>query len=213
MESIFILYMPGHAGNFLTRLFSLGPDTVPQVPIAILKESVIDTGQVPTIDNRAEYYSFKTNNQHCSWQEFHRAWPDFYQQELFEYFNELYHPPFPYVVYSIHPYEFILHESDITKQRCDFYYVDLDPKYNQWVSDQRLKLNFTYRPNYDGELATFNQIKTKYQMKKISLTNMINSTDSFVNEYLKIIKEMSLTPKLDNAVQLYHEWIAIRGPQ
>ena len=55
MKSIFLLYLPGHAGNFLTRLFSLGPETIPHLGKKLLKKSINDKELV--ID-RLNYYSF-----------------------------------------------------------------------------------------------------------------------------------------------------------
>jgi hypothetical protein len=205
--------MPGQAGNFLTRLFSLSPDTIPQAPIDALKNSVINTGKPPTIDNRAEYYSFEqVFNKFNTWQDFHRAWPDFYQHELFYHFNRLYPEPFSHVVYAIHPHEFGLMEDGIVQPDADYYYVDLDKKYEPWVLKQQASLNFQYRPNYQSELNLFNQIKTKYSMTPINLTTMLDSTDTFVDEYLKISQTMQLTADVDSAKTLYSGWFKQRGP-
>lgn len=214
MKSIFILYMPGHAGNFLTRLFSLSPETVPQVPIKVLKNSVIETGTPPVINSRCEYYSFdqvfkKFNN----WQDFHREWPDFYQQKLFYHFNRLYSVPFSHVVYSIHPHEFNLMESDIVQQDSEYYYVELDSKYESWVLKQQASLNFQYRPNYQSELNLFNHLKEKYSMTPINLTAVLDSADACVSEYLKISQTMQLTADVDSARILYNGWFRERGPK
>jgi hypothetical protein len=206
--------MPGHAGNFLTRLFSLSPETIPQVPIEVLKNSVIETGKPPTINNRAEYYSFEqVFKKFNAWQDFHRAWPDFYQHKLFYHFNEIYPCPFSHVVYSIHPHEFKLLEDDIVQYDSDYYYIDLDKKYEPWVLKQQASLNFQYRPNYQSEFDLFNQIKTKYSMTPISLTNILDSVDLFINEYLKITQTMQLTADIDSAKILYSGWFKERGPK
>lgn len=205
--------MPGHAGNFLTRLFSLSPETIPQVPIDVLKKSVIETGQVPVIKDRADYYSFKKHTQHASWQEFHRAWPDFYQQNLFEYFNELYSMPFSHVVYSIHPHEFEIRHKEILQTDYVFYYVDTDAQLLPWINDSQCRLKFEYRPTYDIELSKFTQFKEKYNMTAINLLQMVSTIDTFVSEYLKITTHMALTPVIDSAKKLYCDWHAVRNPK
>lgn len=212
MKSIFILYMPGHAGNFLTRLFSLSPETVPQVPIAVLKESVIKTGQVPEISNRADYYSFNHTTQYKSWQQFHRAWPDFHNHELFCYFNQLYTPQFSNVVFSIHPHEFLSHTHIIDNLDCDFYCVDTDEQLLHWVSNEQKIRGFVYRPDYEHEFKDFNAIKQNYNMKSINLLNIVTHA-TFVNEYKKITQEMNITADIAAATQLYHDWYHYRGPK
>jgi len=214
VKSIFILYMPGHAGNFLTRLFSLSPETVPQVPIDVLKDAVINTGAPPVIDSRVDHYAFdQVFKKFNTWQDFHRDWPDFYQQTLFEYFNQLYPVPFSHVVYSIHPHEFGLMEDNIVQTNFDYYYVDLDKKYKPWVLKQQASLNFKYRPDYQSELNLFNQIKTKYSMTPINLTTMLDSANTFIDEYLKISQTMQLTADINSARILYNGWVKERGPK
>lgn len=201
--------MPGHAGNFLTRLVSLSSETIPQVTL----QNLID-GEIPKFDSRAEHYSFsKVPDYYSNWQDFHRVWPDFYNRELYNYFNTLFPKPFSHIAYAIHPNEFLNLEEHVTSTDHDFYYVDLDDKFLPWVLESQKKLNYTYRPTYAGELSDLNKLKTKYSMKPISLTNMLESLDSFVVEYLKITQEMLLTPDVDAAKILYHDWIAVRGPQ
>lgn len=200
--------MPGHAGNFLVRLFSLSPEILPQVPIMMLENMV-----VPEITDRAEYYSFsKVKQRFKTWQNFHRAWPDFYQKELFERFNGLFPEPFPAVIYAIHPEEFLILESSVIESRPTFYFVDLDERYHAWVAEQQSSLDFQYRPDYQSELEKFNILREKYPMSPISLTDMLDSTDLFLKEYLKICEKMMITPVPDAALRLYHDWYLVRGP-
>jgi hypothetical protein len=212
MKSIFILYMPGHAGNFLTRLFSLSPETIPQMPIHVLKESVIETGKAPVINDRADYYSFSQAKQYGSWQKFHRAWPDFYNYELFNYLNDLYTPQFSHVVFSIHPAEFLLFEDSICKTNYEFYYVDTDEQLLPWISCEQKLRRFKYRPDYQHEFNDFNMIKQKYNMKPINLLNIVTGAN-FVSEYKKVTQEMNITADVPSATQLYNEWHQIRGPK
>jgi hypothetical protein len=187
----------------------LSPETIPQVTL----QNLID-GEIPKFNSRAEHYSFsKVSDCYPNWQEFHRVWPDFYNRELYNYFNTLFSKPFSHIAYAIHPAEFLDLEQHISSTDHDFYYVELDDKFLPWVLDNQKKLHYTYRPTYKVELSNLNQLKTKYSMKPINLTSMLESVDNFVVEYLKITQEMSLTPDVDAAKTLYHDWFAVRGPQ
>jgi hypothetical protein len=106
MKTIFILYMPGHAGNLINRLISLSPETVPQIP----KPELIDFQKykkVLTFSDRLSLYSFKKAENFNNWQDFHRTCVDFLDEDLFRYFYLRQFPGiFSHVVYAIHPYEF-----------------------------------------------------------------------------------------------------------
>jgi hypothetical protein len=104
-------------------------------------------------------------------------------------------------------------EDGIVQPDADYYYVDLDKKYEPWVLKQQASLNFQYRPNYQSELNLFNQIKTKYSMTPINLTTMLDSTDTFVDEYLKISQKMQLTADINSARILFNGWFKERGPK
>lgn len=214
VKSIFILYMPGHAGNFLTRLFSLSPETVPQVPIPILRKSIrYECPSLPLI-NRLQWYSYSTVLQNFSdWQQFHRHWPDYHDRVLFNHFNKQYNPPFSHIVYSIHPHEFDKMKLNIMREQADFYCVDLDTRFDPWVFEQQKKLGYTYRPDYAGELDQFNTIRSQYNMKPINLTAMLTSENLFVDEYHRIAESMGLTVELSSATQLYKDWMMVRGPK
>jgi phage anti-repressor protein len=207
--------MPGHAGNFLTRLFSLSPETVPQVPVKILAESIRHPTVEPIIPRRKELYSFvDVLNQYNNWQEFHRDWPDFQNHDQFNYFIQLFQTKFSTIVYSIHPYELGLAEAAlIDLENSEFYFVELDEKYHSWVKEQQAKLKFIYRPDFSGELNQFKNLKNKYSMtSSINLTSLLESETSFANEYLRVVANMNITPDLPGAIELYQGWIKTRNP-
>jgi hypothetical protein len=206
--------MPGHAGNFLTRLFSLSPETVPQVPVhEIMKSIEAESPSLPLI-NRLQSYSYKkVPTDHADWQTFHRQWPDYYNRHEYKYFNELYDPSFSHIVYSIHPHEFYLLKDHILQEDADFYHVDLESRFDSWVFGQQKKLGFKYRPDYAGELDRFNQIRIEHRTKPISLTAMLTNENLFVQEYVKTVESMGLTADVAPAIQLYRDWIAVRGPE
>jgi hypothetical protein len=204
------MYLPGHAGNLINRLISLSPETIPQVSITELKKSVIDTGQAPNVGNRLELYSFKQSQKYPTWQDFHRDCADFYNRSLFEHFNNLFSPGFLHVVYAIHPWEFELHRKDIDQlSTAEFLVIVLDSKYNQWVEYAQTKLNFQYR---NDEIKLYHKIKQEYNMHPINLDKMLDSIDGFKEEYLSVVSKLNLTPCLDQAILLFENWYAFRGP-
>jgi hypothetical protein len=208
LKYIFILYLPGHAGHFLSRLFSLGPETVPQLPIDVLKDSVVNTGQPPIIHNRAKYYSFAQGSKcYDNWQDFHHAWADFYQHQLYFHFNQMQNDLFSHMIFSIHPHEFDLMKQDIEQFDSAFYYVDLDGKYQSWVEASQKKLGFLYRPR---EFNQFDKLKSQYAMQSINLTAMLDSSDGFMTEYLRLCEQMEILPCTDQALALYQDWRSVR---
>ena len=212
MKSIFILYMPGHAGHFLTRLFGLSPETIPHIPVDILTNTIGKEPFLPLIKDRVSHYSFKqVPNTHDTWQNFHRAWPDYYRRQAFNYLNDWYDPPFSTVIFCIHPHEFMLQEDIIRDENAEFYCVELADTFKSWVDKEQIKLKFRYRPDYQGELDKFNFIKLKYNMQPINLTDMLTSKGLFLNEYQHIAKLMSLTVNTNSAMRLYDDWISVRG--
>lgn len=208
MKSIIILYMPGHAGTFLSRLFSLTEETMPQLTIQLLQDCV-NHGRLPDVNNRVEWYSFSdVHSKYETWQKFHADWADFYNRIDFELLNAFYNNKHA-IVYAMHPHEFDQFELEIKQLGCsNFYYVELDlAQHGNWVNDAEKKLNFIVR---DQEAEGFEKTKNNYCMQKISLTKMLLSESDFLAEYLRVCKLMQLTPCVDQALALYHNWRQVR---
>lgn len=209
MKSIFILYLPGHAGNFLTRVFSLGPDTVLHLPKDKLSNAV-DTDSLPDVTDRLAWYRFsKVKEMFGNWQEFHRSWPDFYDRALFADYIKLLDRVPENIVYSIHPYEFVrlLPNICVLKSR-QLFYVELDlTKYLSWVESASKQLDFVYRPK---ETKQFEQFLTEFNMEPISLTAMLDSEESFLKEYLRVCNVMSIVAQKADALELYRDWASVR---
>lgn len=207
MKHIIILYLPGHAGNFLTRLFSLGNETLPHLPVNLL-EQYIYTGKPNEHLNRLELYSFKEVFKYYDWQQFHRAWADFRYYTKYELLNVFYNSKYS-ITHAIHPFEFKMLEHGIELlDQTEFYYVDLDlEKHSAWVDSQQQKLKFYLR---DNEVDDFHLLKDQYHMQAISLTNILKSDNEFLKEYVRVCNLMSLAPNTDQALLLYQDWIKVR---
>ena len=48
-------------------------------------------------------------------------------------------------------------------------------------------------------------------MEPISLTSMLDSEESFIEEYHRVCDLMSLAKVTSSAVELYRDWTSIRG--
>lgn len=200
--------MPGHAGNFLARLFSLGNETIPQLPIDYLNY-IVSNGLPDRELDRLSLYSFdQVNDQYSTWQDFHRAWGDFHQMISYNLLN-VFLKNKQAMVYAIHPHEFHMFQPVIQQlDSVEYYAVQLDSSYRPWVEHNRSKLNFVWR---DGELELFDQYKDQYSMQDINLTQILNSESEFLAEYQRVCACMDLNVQLPQAVELYRSWIAVRG--
>jgi hypothetical protein len=206
MKSIFILYMPGHAGNFLVRLFSLSPETIPQLP-----KSMMGAGIPTELDRLALYRFSHVADQYITWQQFHRSWPDFIDKDAFALLNINSGFEYTTVVYGIHPHEFTLSKNQIYNDSDQIFHVELDiDQHGAWVYSQEQKLRFVVRENEEDQ---FQHIISSCNTKPISLTKMLIDNKNFLTEYEKICAEMHITANSNDALSLYNDWRSIRYPK
>lgn len=206
MKTIFIMYLPGHAGQFMARLFTLGEETMPQLPIRLL-ENMISTGY-QQIDRQLLYSYKHVKQQYGSWQNFHQAWADYYNDGLYRILNNSCLDNTLILVYGIHPHEFVKCQTQINNTKnAEFYFVSLDEQFQIWVDESSKQLHFHLRPD---ELEQYNNLQNEYHMKEISLTKMLESNDSFLSEYTRCCSEMELTAHHDDAQELYTNWVGVR---
>jgi hypothetical protein len=210
MKSIFVMYMPGHAGHMIARLFGLSPETMPLTNKNLLNVFLrTGTGIKPTTD-RLKLYQFKNvKDIFASWQEFHRSFADHKDSTNLRLINAFGGHTYTSIVYPIHPHEFHHDFQEIDETEC--YYVDLDLElWGSWVDQQQKELKFVCRPQ---EQEYFERYKILYNMKPISLTKLLGTVQEFEEEYLKITNSMNITPVLDQATVLFNEWKSIRVSQ
>jgi hypothetical protein len=201
--------MPGHAGNFLTRLFSLSPETIPQMPIKMMQLLEQPNHKIPEDLNRLELYKFDdVIKKYNHWQTFHRSFPDYNNRDSFNLLNINSGFRHSHVIYSIHPHEFWLNLSSMCAVYDQFFHVELTD-HDEWVNDQQQKLQFEWREN---ELLKLQQFTSTYPSQAISLTQMLRGNNELLNEYKKICQIIGITPMLDQALQLYQSWRSVRYP-
>jgi hypothetical protein len=207
MKTVIILYLPGHAGNFVARLFSLGRETMPLMQQHMLQHHLESVTDIPNDFDRLENYRFSTvtaafNN----WQQFHRSYADYKEYSCYNLLNIYCKQKYSRIVFPLHPHEFI---ADFDNQsQSEFYYVDLDlEQWGDWVNEQQAKLHFQYRHN---EHQQFEDLKAKHRMCPISLTRLLESHESFLKEYYRICKIMDIDPLPEQALLLRQDWMSVR---
>jgi hypothetical protein len=207
MKTVIILYLPGHAGNFIARLFSLGNETMPLLQQHMLQHHLETVTDIPDDFDRLENYRFSTvPTRFDNWQQFHRSYADYKEYSCYNLLNIYCKQKYYRIVFPLHPHEFI---ADFNNQfESEFYYVDLDLNlWGNWVNEQQTKLNFQYRHN---EQQQFEDLKAMHNMQPISLDKLLDSQQSFLTEYHRICKVMDIEPLTQQALLLRQDWMSVR---
>jgi hypothetical protein len=206
--------MPGHAGNFLARLFGLSENFMPLMPKTMLQHFLQNKQPMPKNFNKLDLYRFSQVSQiHKSWQDFHRAWADYLDYHLYSALNLLSNTRLDYI-YGIHPQELAdyfhmpsTNGPTVLYPDTEFLQVELSPEYNHWVTHQQSKLGFKWRP---GELTLYQQMKQFWPMHTINLDKMLDTESEFLEEYHRVSALMKIQTQTSQAVELWHDWTSIR---
>jgi hypothetical protein len=207
MKTVIVLYLPGHAGNFVARLFSLGQETMPLLPKTMLLSCITSAQDVPQDFDRLENYRFSdVPKKFNDWQKFHRSFADYNECNQYRLWNSFCKQKYSRIVFPIHPREFGIYF--VQKSLTEFYFVDLDlDRWGHWVDDQQQKLDFEYRHD---ELEQFQEFKKSHHMAPISLDRLLESTESFVHEYQRVCELMLIPTHAEQALQLRQDWMSVR---
>jgi hypothetical protein len=208
MKTVIILYLPGHAGNFVARLFSLGNETMPLLEKTRLQSSLESSQEISDNFDRLENYRFSSvPTRFDNWQQFHRSFADYKEYSSYRLLNLFCKRKYSKIVFPLHPHEFV---SDFNNQPdSEFYYVDLDINHwGAWINDQQTKLNFQYRNN---EHEQFHELKETYNMKPISLDQLLHSQQCFLTEYHRVCGVMNISTNTEQALDLRHDWMTVRS--
>lgn len=199
--------MPGHAGNFIARLFSLTKETMPLIRQDQLYHHLDHGTPLPESFDRLSNYQFgQIKEEFNDWQKFHRAYADILENTQYRLLNLFCGSQYSRIVLPVHPCE--LESQFVPVGQCEFYYVDLDlAHWGAWVQDQQEKLQFQVRGNEQDQFEIY---KKRYDMKPISLTRMLESETSFTQEYLAICGQMMVDPLPDQALWLRQDWYSVR---
>jgi hypothetical protein len=202
--------MPGHAGNFVSRLFSLGPETMPLIRQSVMTEYIDHGLEISDTFDRLANYQFSTvSTEFDTWQEFHRSYADHKEYLFYRLLNVFCNRKYARIVFPLHPYEF--NQDFSGDEDSEFFYVDLDLDiWGGWVESEQQKLQFQVR---SMEKEQFDQIKHQYSMKPISLTRLLENDHTFVQEYQRVCTEMQISPLLEQALILRKDWYLTRVNQ
>jgi hypothetical protein len=207
MKTVIILYMPGHAGNFVSRLFSLGAETMPLMQKTIMNQHVKEGSDVSgTFDKLGNYLFSSVKQKFGTWQQFHAEWADHQDRANYRLLNVFCNLRYSRIVFPLHPHEFAknFEQSD----NDEFYHVDLDLNtWGHWVETSRQSLGFVDRP---GESDQFAQFKQHHQMQPISLTKLLDSEELFVEEYQRVCYQMKIIADVEAALELRRDWYSTR---
>lgn len=208
MKTVIILYLPGHAGNFVARLFSLGNETMPLLQKTQLQSSLESAQEIADDFDRLENYQFSTvPTRFDNWQQFHRSFADYKEYSSYRLLNLFCKRKYSRIVFPLHPHEFVIDFNNQTES--EFYYIDLDiTQWGDWVNDQQAKLNFQYRTN---EHEQFHDLKQNHNMKPISLDQFLHSQKSFLTEYYRVCDVMNVSTNTEQALHLRNDWMAVRS--
>lgn len=208
MKTVIVLYLPGHAGNFIARLFSLGNETMPLLQQSMMQHHLETATDIPDYFDRFENYRFSNvPKKFDDWQQFHRSFADYKEYSNYRLLNLFCKRKYSRIVFPLHPHEFV---ADFYNQSGpEFYYVDLDiNQWGTWVNEQQTKLNFQYRPN---EHEQFYNLKETHGMQAISLNHMLHSQQSFLTEYHRVCNIMNIPANPEQALNLRDDWMVVRG--
>lgn len=201
MRAIFIMYMPGHAGHMLSRLFGLSPEAMP-----LIEKNALETADISTINKLNAYRFSDVKSRFETWQKFHQEYAGHKNANVLRIINAVSGHCYSCIVYPIHPCEF--HHDFRKLDETEYYCVDLDlDKWGAWVEQQRATLKFNTRHH---EQEYFDKYKNLHNMKLISLTKMLESEQGFQEEYLRVAHDMNITPVLDQASLLFNDWKSVR---
>lgn len=203
MKTIFVVYMPGHAGHMIARLFGLSPEIIP-----LTTKNYLKSLSIPAI-NKLDLYRFsKVKTTFKTWQDFHRSFADHKDMIAVRATNAVNRHLYSCEIYPIHPYEFHHDFQELDQTECYYVQLDLD-QWGPWVEQQRKELKFIDRPS---EYEYFEKYKKLHDMKPISLTKLLGTDQEFQEEYLRVAHSMNISPTLAQAIELLKDWKGVRLP-
>lgn len=210
MKTVIVLYMPGHAGNFVARLFSLGTETMPLIRQSMMNEYIDHGTEISdSFDRLANYQFSKVLAEFDTWQAFHRAYADHKEYLHYRLLNAFCNQKYSRIVFPLHPHEFYLDFSG--NDDSEFYCVELDLEvWKDWVDSAQEKLQFRTRPE---EQEQFDQFKQEYAMKTINLSSLLENEYSFIQEYQRVCAEMQIPVLSESALALRKDWYSTRVNQ
>lgn len=212
MDVNIIIYIAGCGGNFLSRALTLDSGTI-----------ALGNGEYEHIDTptRFEQYSYRELPQLPVRKDDRATW---WQWELKHTFplrrvgvERLLELPYK-IVEAQHPeyFENLLHVFS-PADNLKLFYIDITDAVD-WLFRQQI--HKTGCNGYDmGHITHLlgnarpvkRQLASQYHMQPIYLKKIIESKQSFLQEYQRICKQMDIQPQVDYAGLLYDQWVRTWG--
>lgn len=213
-----VIYNPGYGGNFFARVLSLSKETVPYLykNIREFSDLEIKNLQKMSVLERYDILKYQGLKSYINWHSDRLKRPDiFYSNPEVDNF-------FEWAILTNH-------FNDIVSPRLEYIkkiiWVDLDlSMYRDWIyksyhkiTTQIEKLDVTDKFSHAdwSTLSEKNIIESKkirqellhkYPMCDISMTNILSSTNGFIEEYKKACDFLEITTEIEPAVIFYQEW-------
>lgn len=215
-----IIYFPGTGGNFIKLCMSLSKETVP------CYHRHLDTY------NDSEIYDIRSMSVKCrqniiefdSLENFKKIHPEPNQQNRidevdFYYKNPLINDYFDWAIVSNHPDNYHARLPWL----CKILYIELDfEKHGHWIKNAGAYFKqFNYISNFvvnktgnywltQDQKNQVAELKNQPITTTISMSDILDSLDGFVQQYLNACKSLNITPELDAAMDFYKKWKKFR---
>jgi hypothetical protein len=210
IKSCSVIYFPGTGGNFIKFCLSLSKETVPYYhkPISACSNEEIIQIKSMSANQRKDMVRFKSLE---DFKRFHNNRDDFFAPDFY-YENSLMDAYFDWSIVSNHTNTY----RDRLPYLEKIILLELDyEKYGHWI-----KNSFDYFKQFDI-FGTSCQITDEQYTEEItikalpitvslSMTQILQGVDSFVEQYLIVCDALKLTPEIDCSILYYQEWRSLR---
>lgn len=186
MQQLTILYLPGHGGRFLERLFSLHATVAP----------ILTPEQHQTYYNdRLSLYSFSKYTEYRSWLQFHN--------EVHDRASVLDDPIYNFSITAAHPGDLL----DTTGTRLIAVNLTYSPFNNFWMHAFHMHNNFAPTIRVQ-DIVNYSNFKDSAEIT-LTLDSFLLET-GWEDEYYKICNHVGIPTDIDLAKQLHSSWHSAR---
>jgi hypothetical protein len=201
LNYIFIIFLPGSAGNFFSRCINLASDS--SYCWVCNDKKIINQ----TLEEKFKLFEYKNSKDHSNWVQF--------ESKLSHYSNVVDHvdlPPNSFSIWGRHPdYQIINQVAGIDDQKHVFY---IDPGNEfEWVV-----MNSLYKNSYiDSKwLHTGQQMTTDDNIYKIKLADIITCETTLIVAVKQVCDIANIHLKENNKQkikELWNQWISTTLPK
>ena len=190
---VFIFFLPGCAGNFFTRALTLSNNQcIGYVP----KNTPVDQLNL-TLEEKFTAFSYIKSTEH-------RRWTDF-ETQLVRHVRLVNSAEWDFPVYSIwdlHPSYVLLNKGILANRQCFTFYIDPEDNF-EWGM-----LNALYKDSYLDVrwMREGKKMLHDPSIHKISLTNIITSKETCIEEVCKVAAIAGYDTPAENLAKIAELW-------